>query len=177
MAHIPANQQEENEGTMSEATARNESPLPTEGSRRVAISEQDQQDVKAIYEAIRAGRAKLVSPSGEARPLPGSLYAFLVELIGLLASGESVYIVQNQAKLTTVEAAAMIGVSRQFLVNLLEKREIPYHMVGTHRRIYAQDLLAYKAKRDENRRQILGELAKREAEEGLYERTPSADED
>ncbi len=162
---------------MNAATARNESPLPTEKDQRVAISERDQHDVKAIYEAIRGGRAKLVSPNGEARPLPDSLHAFLVELIGLLTAGKSVYIIQNQAKLTTVEAAAMIGVSRQFLVNLLEKKEIPYHMVGTHRRIYAQDLIAYKAKRDESRGHTLDELAKKEAEEGLYERTPSPDED
>jgi excisionase family DNA binding protein len=38
-----------------------------------------------------------------------------------------------------VKAVAMLAVSRQFLVNLLEKGEIPYHMVGTHRRIYALD--------------------------------------
>ena len=104
------------------------------------------------------------------------MYSFLIELIGLLNEGKSVYIVQNQAKLTTVEAAAVIGVSRQFLVNLLEKGEIAHHMVGTHRRIYAQDLLEYKAKRDETRKKALSELAKAEAAEGLYDRRPSADE-
>ena len=127
---------------MNTATDNPASPLPeSETDKQVSISEEDQQEVKKLYEAIRRGRAKLVSPSGEARPLPASLYSFLVELIGLLNEGKSVYIIQNQAKLTTVEAAAMIGVSRQFLVNLLEKNEIPYHMVGTHRRIYAQDLV------------------------------------
>jgi len=141
---------------MSTATAKNKSPLPTsEKDQQVAISQKDQQEIKQLYEAIRRGKAKLVGPNGEARPLPDSLYSFLVELIGLLNEGKSVYIIQNQAKLTTVEAAAMIGVSRQFLVNLLETNEIPYHMVGTHRRIYAQDLVQYKAKRDENRKKVL----------------------
>jgi len=163
---------------MSTATAKNKSPLPTsEKDQQVAISQKDQQEIKQLYEAIRRGKAKLVGPNGEARPLPDSLYSFLVELIGLLNEGKSVYIIQNQAKLTTVEAAAMIGVSRQFLVNLLETNEIPYHMVGTHRRIYAQDLVQYKAKRDENRKKVLGELAKAEADEGLYGRSPAADED
>ena len=68
----------------------------------------------------------------------------------------------------TIEAAAMLGVSRQFLVGLLEKNEIPYHMVGTHRRIYAQDLVRYKVKRDRNRGKIIDGLAQLEAEEGLY---------
>lgn len=145
--------------------------------RRVAVSEQTQQDARAIYDAIRGSRAKLVSADGEAHLLPDSLHGFLVELIGLLTAGKSVYLIQNQAKLTTIEAAAMIGVSRQFLVNLLEKKEIPYHKVGTHRRIYAQDLIEYKAKRDRSRRQTLDELAKREAEEGLYGRVSAPDED
>ena len=86
-------------------------------------------------------------------------------------------IVQNQAKLTTMEAASLLGVSRQFLVNLLEKGEIPYHMVGTHRRIYAQNLFQYKARRDQGRHQVVRELAQAEARDGLYDREPSPDED
>jgi excisionase family DNA binding protein len=121
---------------------------------------------------MRRGKAKLVGSDGQARLLPHSLNSFLVELIGLLNEGKSVYIVQNQAKLTTVQAAAMLGVSRQFLINILVKGEIPYHLVGTHRRIYAQDLLAYKSKRDQDRRKILRNLAKEEAAKGLYDRIP-----
>jgi excisionase family DNA binding protein len=78
------------------------------------------------------------------------------------------------AKLTTMEAASILGVSRQFLVNLLEKGEIPYHMVGTHRRMYAQDLFRYKAKRDEQRHEAIRELAQAEAREGLYDRTATS---
>jgi len=110
------------------ATAKNKSsPLPTD--QRELISATDRREIEELYEAMRKGKAKLVSPGGHTRVLPSSLYSFLVELIGLLNEGKSVYIVQNQAKLTTVEAAAMIGVSRQFLVNLLQKSEIPHHMV------------------------------------------------
>ncbi len=90
---------------------------------------------------------------------------------------ESVAIIQNDAQLTTVEAARMLGVSRQFLVNLLERDEIPYHMVGTHRRIYVRDLLVYKAKRDFKRRQVLDELTRAEAEDGLYDLEPPDDRD
>ena len=141
------------------------------------VSDGDRQEIEQLYEAMRRGKAKLVGATGEAQLLPDSLHSFLVELIGLLNEGKSVYIVQNQAKLTTVEAATMLGVSRQFLINVLERGEIPYHLVGTHRRIYAQDLLAYKAKRDGHRRTILRELAQREADEGLYDRIPPVNED
>jgi len=154
-------------------------PLPpAEMDRRVPISDTDRREIEQLYDAFRRGKAKLVAPSGEARLLPDSLYSFLVELIGLLNEGKSVMIVQNQAKLTTMEAASILGVSRQFLVNLLEKGEIPYHMVGTHRRIYAQDLFQYKARRDGDRHKAIRELAQAEASEGLYDRTAiSGDED
>lgn len=86
-----------------------------------------------------------------------------------LCEGQSVAIVQNDAQLTTVEGARMLGVSRQFLIKLLERGEIPHHKVGTHRRIYVRDLLAYKAKRDSNRRKILDELTRTEADDVLYD--------
>ena len=165
---------------MSAATEKDVVRLPSKGeeSARVALSETDQKEIEQLYQAIRKGTAKLVSPDGEARLLPDSLHAFLVELIGILNAGHSAYIVQNQAKLTTIEAAAMLGVSRQFLVNLLKTEVIPYHKVGTHRRIYAQDLMKYKAKRDERRQQTLKDLSKAEVSQGLYDRIPAVvDED
>jgi excisionase family DNA binding protein len=140
------------------------SPLP--------ISERDQKDVEKLYSALKKGKAKLVGPDGESRPLPDSIYAFLVELIGALQQGKCVYILQNQARLTTAEAAGMIGVSRQFLVNLLVAGEIPYHKVGTHRRIYVQDLMKYKAKRDDRRKKVLRDLIAAEVAEGIYEKVP-----
>lgn len=66
----------------------------------------------------------------------------------------------------------MLGVSRQFLIKLLERGDIPHHLVGTHRRIYVRDLLAYKAKRDSNRRKVLDDLTRAEAEDGLYDLEP-----
>jgi excisionase family DNA binding protein len=157
---------------MSRGTASSNNPLQT-----LPMPEGDRGEVEQLYEAVRSEKARLVSATGEAQLLPESLCSFLVKLIRLLNDGKSVYIVQNEAKLTTVEAASMLGVSRQFLINLLEKNEIPYHLVGTHRRIYTHELLAYKARRDSHRRRILGELAQQEAAEGLYDRIPPVNED
>lgn len=52
---------------------------------------------------------------------------------------------------------------------LLEKNEIPFHLVGTHRRVYVRDLLTYKLQRDGKRRQILDDLTRAEAAEELYD--------
>lgn len=141
----------------------------------LAISEEDQKQVLELYQKIQRSRAKLVGPDGQAQSLPVSLYEFLVKLIGDLCEGQSVAIVQNDAQFTTVEAARMLGVSRQFLIKVLERDEIPHHKVGTHRRIYVRDLLAYEAKRDSKRRLILDDLTRAEAEDGLYDLKPPDD--
>ena len=141
----------------------------------LAISEAGQTEALELYQKIQRSRAKLVDPDGKTQNLPVSLYEFLAKLIAGLSEGQSVAIVQNDAQLTTVEGARMLGVSRQFLIKLLERGDIPHHMVGTHRRIYVRDLLAYKAKRDSNRRKILDDLTRAEAEEGLYDLVPPDD--
>ncbi len=135
----------------------------------LAISETDQKHVLELYERIQRSRAKLVGPDGQAQGLPVSLYEFLVRLIADLCAGQAVSIVLNDAQFTTVEGARVLGVSRQFLIKLLERGEIPHHMVGTHRRIYVRDLLAYKSKRDSERRKVLDELTRAEAADGLYD--------
>lgn len=141
----------------------------------LAITETDQKQVAALYQEIQRSRAKLVGPDGKTQNLPVSLDEFLVKLIADLCEGQSVALVQNDAQLTTVEGARVLGVSRQFLIKLLERGDIPHHMVGTHRRIYVRDLLSYKAKRDSNRRKILDDLTRAEAEEGLYDLEPPGD--
>ena len=133
-----------------------------------------EQDVQALYRTIQSGKAKLVGVDGESRPLPDSLEAFLLELGKALGNGKSVSIVRNQASLTTAEAAGILGTSRQFLVNLLTSGEIPHHMVGTHRRIYVQDLMKYKVERDGHRKNALRDLVQAEVREGLYDKVPPA---
>ena len=142
------------------------------GSASVSTSEQDQQEILKLYERMRRSRAKLVGPDGHSVNLPDSLYTFLCRLLADLFEGKSVSIVQSQAELTTVEASTMLGVSRQFLVNLLEKGEVPFHKIGTHRRIYVKDLLVYKAKRDGDRRKVLDDLVQAEVDDGLYDMRP-----
>jgi excisionase family DNA binding protein len=137
-----------------------------------AVSEKDQREIQDIYEKLRTAEAKLVGPDGRTQVLPNTLYSFLCTLLADLKAGHSVTILQSNALLTTVEASKLLGVSRQFLIGLLEKKEIPCHMVGTHRRLYARDVLAYKAKRDTARRKTLDDLARQEYEQGTYDRVP-----
>jgi excisionase family DNA binding protein len=139
-------------------------------STGISIAEQDQRDIHDLYSKLRAVEAKLVGPDGKTQVLPGNVYSFLCQILADLKDGRSVTILQSEATLTTVEAAKILGVSRQFLVQEVEKNKIPYHMVGTHRRLYARDVLAFKSNRDASRRKQLDDLALAEYEDGLYSR-------
>ena len=140
-----------------------------------AVTESDQRQVQELYRKIQRSRAKLVTLDGRTQNLPVSLYEFLVKLIAGLCEGQSIAIVQNDAQVTTAEAARTLGVSRQFLIKLLGRDDLPHHMVGTHRRVYVRDLLAYKAHRDNRRRKILDELTRAEAADNLYDLEPPDD--
>jgi excisionase family DNA binding protein len=139
----------------------------------VSISEQDQKDILDLYTKIRAAEAKLIGPDGKTQLLPTNLESFLCQVLGDLKAGKSVTILQSNTELTTIEAAKLLAVSRQFLVQLLlEKDESSYHMVGTHRRLYARDVLAFKGRRDSARRKTLDDLARTEFQQGTYDRVP-----
>src|SRR5271169_1670025 len=138
----------------------------------VDISHKEQQEIKEIYTKLREAEAKLIGPDGKTEILPNNLYSFLLRLLADLRAGHSVTILQNRHELTTVEASKILGMSRQFLIRLLEKGEIPFHSVGTHRRLYVRDVIAYKAKRDLARRDILDNLARREFAKGDYDKVP-----
>lgn len=140
------------------------------------LSERNNPDIDELYGLLRKGESKLVGPNGEKRPLPDSPRAFLIEVIEALQRGKCVQILQGHARLTTIEAANMLGVSRRFLVNLLEAGEIAHHKIGTHRRIYAQDLMKYKAKRDNQRKKTLRDLVAAEIAGDLYEKVPPSSE-
>jgi excisionase family DNA binding protein len=136
------------------------------------VSLKEQKEIIETYAKLREAEAKLIGPDGKSEILPNNLYSFLLRLLSDLRAGNSVTILQSRHELTTAEASKILGMSRQFLVQLLEKGEMPFHMVGTHRRLYVRDVIAYKAKRDTSRRKTLDDLAKREFAKGDYSKIP-----
>ncbi len=99
--------------------------------------------------------------------LPPQAVEALTEVLEHLAEGREVTVSAQPVEYSTQKAAEFLRVSRPFLVGLLEKGEIPFRKVGTHRRVLFSDLKAYKEKIDAGRLKTLDELTKQAQELGL----------
>lgn len=129
----------------------------------------DTQVIKRLEVLLSNTHPKLVGMDGEEIPLPDPVYQVLSQIIHMMAEGKVISLVPHDHYLSTQEAAEILNVSRPYLYTVLEKEEIPYTMVGTHRRIQVQDLMEYKRKRDSLRRQAIDELIAFSQKEGFYE--------
>lgn len=115
---------------------------------------------------------RLVSPSGEVRELPESVFLLLERVVEVLARGDAITLVPVGKELTTQQAANILNVSRQYVVRLLDDGRIPFRKTGTHRRVRMEDLLAYKRQRDRDRQVSLDDLSQLSQDFGGYEEIP-----
>ena len=104
--------------------------------------------------------------TGELR-IPASAVRLLFAALSQMACGQGISLLPLDAELRTQEAADLLNVSRPYLVGLLERREMPFRLVGNQRRVRLQDLMAYKAHLDIDRRAALNELAQLGQEMGI----------
>ncbi len=90
--------------------------------------------------------------------LPEGAVRLLVDILSNMAEGNAVTLIPVHAELTTKQAADILGVSRPFLIRLLEEGVIPFRKVGTHRRVYFEDVQAYKKQVTDERESTLQQL-------------------
>ena len=86
-----------------------------------------------------------------------------------MSEHKAIVMMPEDEAFTTQAAANYLGVSRQHLVDLLEKGDIPHHKVGTHRRVTFRDLLTYERHRDRTRREALDRMADKVIASGKYD--------
>ena len=144
-----------------------ESKLPS----RIA-AEQARTALKALGAlGRRRARALQLRPEGTGEvvtvTVPYEAYGLFLEVLGQMADGNAVTVVPTHAELTTQQVADLLNVSRPFVVRLLDEGRLPSRKVGSHRRVVAADVLAYRQRDDRRRRQLLDELTTEAEKHGL----------
>lgn len=103
--------------------------------------------------------------------LPQSALDALKAIVKALSEGLAITIVPQHTRLTTQEAADLLGISRPTLVKLLNEGAIPYEQTTRHRRLRLQDVLTYRERARDERARRLTELTQDAEKLGLYEAT------
>jgi excisionase family DNA binding protein len=136
----------------------------------ISVPQTQERQIRDLRRLIQGGQASLVGPDGHRVAIPEPVHDLLLLILKNLQAGRAISIVPEHQQLTTQRAANILGVSRPFLVKLVESGDIPFHMVGSHRRIYLRDLLDYKRRRDAARHEAINNMARTEMEAGTYDR-------
>lgn len=128
----------------------------------VELAKSAAREAAAVQRGLRRAQTVTLRSAGnkaeQTLTIPRSAFDLLVQILGHMAQGNMVTLLPLHAEITTQEAADFLNVSRPFLIGLLEAGKLPFRKVGTHRRVQLADLIAYKKREDDERRQHLAEL-------------------
>ena len=137
-----------------------------------AMAEQARNALRLLSDLPSAkGRTVRLRPEGMGRDVsvrvPFEAFQLFMAILGQMANRNAVTLVPVHAELTTQQAADLLNVSRPHLVQLLEDRRIPSRRVGAHRRVRAEDVLAFRVREQKRRSSVVNELAAEAQKHGL----------
>lgn len=102
-------------------------------------------------------------------PLPESLTVLVVQALASAGEGKRIVLSEEHEEMSPEAAAAFLGVSRPYLVKKLEAGELPFHWVGSHRRLRVADVVKYEQRRRQRSVAILQQMRDDAEDLGLYE--------
>lgn len=152
-------------------TATDDRPVlpPTDPAERLELDE------LATLLSRAPANAALVTPDGTLVHLPPAVYEVLSQVITAMRAGRAITVAPLAQRLTTQEAADLLGISRPTMIKLLDDGKLPFEQPGRHRRIRLDDLLTYRDERRQGRSEALDELVRQTDALGLYdEEAPEA---
>lgn len=101
-------------------------------------------------------------------PVPQSTDRLLLQVIEAQDRGEAI-VIPAQSEYTPNEAATVLGVSRPQIYKLIDTGRLTCRMMGTHRRIPAASVAAFRAEQDAAQRETMAALTQLSNEIGFLE--------
>lgn len=142
-----------------------ETVAPSEADARLA---RESSRLLATHKFGKRASVRLqLDAATEAVVVPTSAVRVLLNVLAEMSRGHAVTLMPSRSELTTQQAADLLGVSRPYVVKLLDEGKMPSRAVGRYRKVRYDDLMAYKQKDDEARTRVLDQLAADAQELGM----------
>ena len=146
---------------------------PVLSEKEAELAKIAQRCIIAALDHSRAQKIALVDDNGNVGAsapvleLPPQALRLFAQILGLMSQRRVISLIPQKHELTTQEAAAILNVSRPFLVKQLETGKLSFRKVGRHRRVEFENLMAFKLSMQQNADQALQDLADQAQELGL----------
>jgi len=136
----------------------------------------DASELSALKSAAARVNDSVIPPrilvGEEVITLPSEVVDAVQDLLTRFANGDSVVIGSARTLLTTSQVADLLGVSRSFVVHLIDDGQLDYEFRGTHRRVSLTETVRYLEESKRERRAKLDAIAEVTAETGGYDGDP-----
>jgi len=144
---------------------------PPASEREAEMAKVAQRCLMAALDHSRAQRIALVDEKGERTDapvleLPLQALRFFAQMLGMMAQRRPVMLVPKDHE-TTQDAAALLNVSRPFVIKEIEAGKLRCRKVGRHRRIEFEELRRYRAAQRAQSDEALQKLADLSQDLGL----------
>ena len=114
--------------------------------------------VASFLEAHKSRRGSSPEPryflagaqEGDQVEVPEALHMVLLQVVEALKAGHAVTVAPQSSKLTTQQAADLLGVSRPTVVRLIDQGDLPAERIGSRRKVPLRELLDYRERRRRN---------------------------
>ena len=126
---------------------------PTKEEQKVALESYN--SLSVALKALHSVNPEIeIEESEQKIKIPLSVLKLLVAILKATSQGNPISIVPIATEITTQAASEILGCSRPYLVSLLEKGEIEYITVGSHRRLKYEDVISYKNSMKANQKEL-----------------------
>ena len=110
-----------------------------------------------------------IEETAEKIRIPLKALKLLAKILKATSQGQPISLVPIATEMTTQAAAELLGCSRPHFVKLVEEGNIPFTLVGRHRRVKFEDVMNYKKKMKLKQEKLLIDMMKSDEELGLYD--------
>ena len=120
----------------------------------ILVDSESQRDIEQTVDDIKDIRANIaLNVDRRNVDLPKDVSVIVTTVLESLSKGSRVVISTTPKELRTTAAAEMLGISRPTLLKLVREGELPSHKVGAHHRFLLNDVLEYRDKQQEIKRE------------------------